>query len=121
MEEEQSKLPLSATPKLTIKSITDKMAALDREVKYLVNKAKYWKPKKIEKKASNETNAEINVNKTVNDKGSTQSEPQVELPNIDENIIVNDEGKSSSNQDIPEEKSDSALPEAEKLVPTKGK
>lgn len=32
MEEEQARLPLSSAPKLTVKSITDKMAVLDREV-----------------------------------------------------------------------------------------
>jgi hypothetical protein len=35
MEEEQANLPLSSTPILTVKSITDKMAVLDREVKLL--------------------------------------------------------------------------------------
>jgi hypothetical protein len=35
MEEEQASLPLSSTPKLTVKSITDKMAVLDREVKLM--------------------------------------------------------------------------------------
>jgi len=33
MEEEQSSLPASSAPKLTVKSITEKMAMLDREVK----------------------------------------------------------------------------------------
>jgi hypothetical protein len=32
MEDEQSSLPASAAPKLTVKSITEKMALLDREV-----------------------------------------------------------------------------------------
>jgi hypothetical protein len=35
MEEEQSSLPASSAPKLTVKSITEKMAVLDREVKPL--------------------------------------------------------------------------------------
>lgn len=35
MEEEQSSLPASSAPKLTVKSITEKMAMLDREVKPL--------------------------------------------------------------------------------------
>lgn len=76
MEEEQTKLPLSAPPKLTIKLITEKMAALDREVKYLVNKAKFWKPKKVPKKSSNETKEETSENKTkteetVNEEGDS--------------------------------------------------
>ncbi|KAK7863949.1 hypothetical protein R5R35_012451 [Gryllus longicercus] len=46
MEEEQAALKLSDTPKLTIKAIGEKLAQLDREVKYLVNKAKIWRPSK---------------------------------------------------------------------------
>lgn len=47
--EEQKKLKNYETVKLTVKAISEKMAALDREVKYLVNKLKLWKPKKVEK------------------------------------------------------------------------
>lgn len=47
--EEQEKLKNFEPVKLTVKSISEKMAALDREVKYLVNKLKLWKPKKTEK------------------------------------------------------------------------
>jgi hypothetical protein len=36
MEEEQSSLPASFAPKLTVKSITEKKAVLDREVKPLI-------------------------------------------------------------------------------------
>lgn len=43
---EQAAIPLSENPKLTIKSIVEKMATLDREVKYLINKAKNWRPPK---------------------------------------------------------------------------
>ncbi|XP_063217680.1 hypoxia up-regulated protein 1 isoform X1 [Bacillus rossius redtenbacheri] len=46
MEAEQAKLTPQETPKLTLRQITDKMGVLDREVKYLVNKAKIWRPKK---------------------------------------------------------------------------
>ncbi|XP_055642107.1 hypoxia up-regulated protein 1 [Toxorhynchites rutilus septentrionalis] len=42
---EQKKLPKNAPVRLTVKDITDKMAMLDREVKYLVNKLKLWRPK----------------------------------------------------------------------------
>jgi hypothetical protein len=37
MEKEQASLPPSSTPKLTVKSITDKMALLDREVRLMGN------------------------------------------------------------------------------------
>lgn len=58
---EQDKIPRNAAVRLTVKDITDKMALLDREVKYLVNKLKLWRPKvkptpppKVEKDASKE-------------------------------------------------------------------
>lgn len=48
--DEQKKIPLWDNPKLTVKMISDKMASLDREVQYLVTKAKIWKPKPVEEK-----------------------------------------------------------------------
>ncbi|KAH8385243.1 hypothetical protein KR200_000034 [Drosophila serrata] len=41
----QKKLAKNADIRLTVKDITDKMGLLDREIKYLVNKSKIWKPK----------------------------------------------------------------------------
>lgn len=40
-----SETPLNAPIKYRVRDIANKMAILDREVKYLVNKAKIWKPK----------------------------------------------------------------------------
>lgn len=125
MEEEQAKTPLSVSPKLTIKSITEKMAALDREVKYLVNKAKFWKPKKVEKKASNETKEEIRVNKTLN----ATEENQEKVENVEvtkdeaENTIVQEENVVDSAQsESPEETTEKSVPviEEEKLETNKG-
>lgn len=42
---EQKKLARNEPVRLTVKDITDRMAMLDREVKYLVNKLKLWRPK----------------------------------------------------------------------------
>uniref|UniRef100_A0A182PR32 Hypoxia up-regulated protein 1 n=1 Tax=Anopheles epiroticus TaxID=199890 RepID=A0A182PR32_9DIPT len=42
---EQEKLARNAPVRLTVKDITDRMGMLDREVKYLVNKLKLWRPK----------------------------------------------------------------------------
>ncbi|XP_058449575.1 hypoxia up-regulated protein 1 [Malaya genurostris] len=42
---EQDKLARNVAVRLTVKDLTDKMALLDREVKYLVNKLKLWRPK----------------------------------------------------------------------------
>ncbi|XP_041981667.1 hypoxia up-regulated protein 1 [Aricia agestis] len=47
---EQKALKLNEDIKLTVDSIREKMANLDREVKYLVNKMKIWRPKKPAKK-----------------------------------------------------------------------
>jgi hypoxia up-regulated 1 len=54
-EEAQEKLPLNVAPKITIKQIAEKIGALDREVKYLVNKLKITPPKKkVEPKVEEE-------------------------------------------------------------------
>ncbi|XP_053669240.1 hypoxia up-regulated protein 1 [Anopheles marshallii] len=42
---EQEKLARNVAVRLTVKDITDRMGMLDREVKYLVNKLKLWRPK----------------------------------------------------------------------------
>ncbi|XP_035900000.1 hypoxia up-regulated protein 1 [Anopheles stephensi] len=42
---EQEKLARNEPVRLTVKDITDRMGMLDREVKYLVNKLKLWRPK----------------------------------------------------------------------------
>ncbi|XP_001355241.3 hypoxia up-regulated protein 1 [Drosophila pseudoobscura] len=55
----QKKLPRNADIRLSVKEITAKMSLLDREVKYLVNKIKIWKPKVADKdKKPKETDKE---------------------------------------------------------------
>ncbi|XP_003744014.1 hypoxia up-regulated protein 1 [Galendromus occidentalis] len=46
----QMKTPLNEAPKLTMKMIFEKIQGLDRETKYLMNKARYAQPKKKVKK-----------------------------------------------------------------------
>ncbi|KAH0623377.1 hypothetical protein JD844_031650 [Phrynosoma platyrhinos] len=60
---EQNKLPPTAKPALLSKDIELKIAALDREVQYLLNKAKFAKPKP--KKKENTTKTEAGKNTTV--------------------------------------------------------
>ncbi|XP_042330358.1 hypoxia up-regulated protein 1 isoform X2 [Sceloporus undulatus] len=60
---EQNKLPPTAKPTLLSKDIELKIAALDREVQYLLNKAKFAKPKP--KKKENTTKTEAGKNATV--------------------------------------------------------
>ncbi|KAF6212275.1 hypothetical protein GE061_012797 [Apolygus lucorum] len=70
---EQNDLPLNQSPKLTIKLIMEKMAILDREVKYLVNKAKIWKPKVPPPMPEDETK-EKTVNATQSNKTDIPAE-----------------------------------------------
>nr|XP_060643609.1 hypoxia up-regulated protein 1 [Anolis sagrei ordinatus] len=58
---EQNKLPPSAKPTLLSKDIELKIAALDREVQYLLNKAKFAKPKAPKKENATKTEAGKNT------------------------------------------------------------
>jgi len=62
----QAKTPLTEKPKFTIEDVAMKIAALDREVKYLVNKVKSYRPKTKPKPAkdSNTTDNDGNETKT---------------------------------------------------------
>ena len=53
---EQKKAALSEKPKVTVDDIAHKINDLDREVKYLINKAKVFKPKVKKEKAEKKTN-----------------------------------------------------------------
>ncbi|CAB3255921.1 unnamed protein product [Arctia plantaginis] len=54
--EEQNALKKNEDLKLTVESIREKMANLDREMKYLLNKMKIWRPKKpLKKETENKT------------------------------------------------------------------
>lgn len=73
----QKKLERNGYIRLSVKQLADKMAYLDREVKYLVNKIKAWRPKekpKKKKKASNETVTEST------EPADNQEESQQEVP-----------------------------------------
>lgn len=84
----QKKLAKNEPVRLTIKHLTDKMAFLDREVKYLVNKIKNWRPKekpKKKKKATNETSSAESQEEVPLEK--PEGEPQVEEIPIGEATI----------------------------------
>lgn len=86
----QNKLKRYEVVRLTVKDVTDKMSLLDREVKYLVNKIKIWKPKtkpvkkdkkKKEKVESTEEEEEkIKTEGEDQETGSGVEEEQVEIP-----------------------------------------
>ncbi|RWS21999.1 hypothetical protein B4U80_06504 [Leptotrombidium deliense] len=94
---EQKKLPLNQTPKLLVKHIAEKIGLLDREIKYLINKAKFTPPKRKETKSEDATSetpeeskesssgdeAETTENAEASEedlKKSTESEAESETP-----------------------------------------
>lgn len=70
--EEQNSMKKNEEVKMTIDSIRDKMGGLDREVKYLVNKMKIWRPKKPVRTEGNKT--ETVVEPQEKEKAETQEE-----------------------------------------------
>lgn len=70
----QNKLAKNVQVRLTVKIITEKMSYLDREVKYLVNKIKAWRPKEKPKKKKKATN------ETVSETAEPTDENQQEVP-----------------------------------------
>lgn len=93
--EEQNALKKNEDIKLTIDSIREKMANLDREVKYLYNKMKLWRPKKPVKKDDNKTETVIEP-----EKPETQEEtPETETP--EEKVEEAEQDTESSNTTEP--------------------
>ncbi|XP_028169287.1 hypoxia up-regulated protein 1 [Ostrinia furnacalis] len=72
---EQDAMKKNEDIKLTVESIREKMANLDREVKYLLNKMKIWRPKKPVKKESDNKTEETVIEP---EKAETQEEIQAE-------------------------------------------
>lgn len=82
MIEEQKKTPDSEKPKLLVEDIALKLQALDREVKYLINKAKNFKPKPKPKPKSNTTKTDGNTTKSdtnKTDKAEEKKETKIEV------------------------------------------
>lgn len=84
----QKKLKKNQELRLTVKDITDKMAILDREVQYLVNKIKIWKPKV--KPSGNET------------KTKTEKESESNVDGEEEAPEEASEEEPESNEEKPE-------------------
>ncbi|XP_022325239.2 hypoxia up-regulated protein 1-like isoform X1 [Crassostrea virginica] len=85
---EQNITPLTEKPKLLIDDIAMKYQALDREVKYLLNKAKLYRPKSKPKAsknttATNDTQTDANTTDTATDKetkSGSEEGPQIDIP-----------------------------------------
>lgn len=88
---EQKKTPATEKPKLTVEDIALKLQALDREVKYLINKAKNFRPK-AKPKTSKDNTTKTDSNKTEStDKTQEKTEDNEEATK--ENTEDNEEMK----------------------------
>ncbi|XP_044743418.1 hypoxia up-regulated protein 1 [Chrysoperla carnea] len=103
MVEEQDKLKKSDPILLTVRALSEKMAALDREVKYLVNKLKIWRPKTppkekpvVEEPEKADKTKDSPKEEGTEDQENVIEEPQEEdntpkEPNEEETVSANDE------------------------------
>ena len=75
-EAKQSSLPSTADPVLLVEDVKEKLSKLDREIMYLLNKLKYYRPKP--KPTVNTTNTSTTTSdtseteKTVDEEGATE-------------------------------------------------
>lgn len=82
--QEQNKLKKSEPVTMTVKLMSEKMALLDREVKYLVNKLKIWRPKKTEIPVKEEPVKHENDTKKKEETKSDEEEVVMETPETNE-------------------------------------
>ncbi|XP_066138858.1 hypoxia up-regulated protein 1 [Euwallacea fornicatus] len=95
MIKEQEAVKAYESPKLSVKMLMDRMAALDREVKYLVNKLRNYRPKKIEKPQTE--------NATKADEGSADNKQESEVKieaEVEETIEKTAEKNESKKEEI---------------------
>ncbi|XP_075460319.1 hypoxia up-regulated protein 1 isoform X2 [Ascaphus truei] len=104
---EQAKLPPTEKPALLSKDIEQKLSALDREVQYLLNKAKFSKPKPKKKSNSTKTEAE---------KNSTDSGEKV-IPPLSEESVGDKPDDAEPLKDPPAEEAQGEIPELGEVEP----
>ncbi|XP_018328406.1 hypoxia up-regulated protein 1 [Agrilus planipennis] len=103
--EEQDNIKKSDPVVLTVRMISEKMSALDREVKYLVNKLKIWRPKKTEKSNADKNNTKSEsggANKTEKTEESLKEEniPNPTTDEAEKKTSKQDKEKLSENESI---------------------
>lgn len=88
----QEKLARHEPVRLTVKSMSEKMAAIDREVKYLVNKLKIWKPKtpKVPKSDKKKSAAKNSTDEAVKSEEVSDDEKPVFEEQIETEPEIND-------------------------------
>lgn len=90
--EEQDNMKKNEDIKMTIDSIREKMGGLDREVKYLVNKMKIWRPKKPVKIEENKTDTVIEPEE------KEKTETQEEQPEDDAKVETESESTDTGGE-----------------------
>ncbi|XP_021370536.1 hypoxia up-regulated protein 1-like [Mizuhopecten yessoensis] len=114
---EQKKMLNTEKPKLLVQDIGMKIQALDREVKYLINKAKNFRPKAKPKAKKNTTSAANNTaaNETKSTDDKTDPLTQEGRDNKDSDEPADDTGSKNTAKGTttPEEESELPLPPTE--------
>lgn len=117
--EAQNKLGKHETIRLTVKSVTDKIGLLDREVKYLVHKLRIWRPKTpppAEPSASTDDAPKTKKRKGKKDADGDATEPEPEDSadvKVDEEIPGLDGEAPATEPAIAEEETPSETHEAQ--------
>ncbi|XP_066603454.1 hypoxia up-regulated protein 1 [Prorops nasuta] len=91
--------PINEPIKYKVRDIANKMAILDREVKYLINKAKIWRPKQDASKNQTEETEEQNKDKEVKNAESESTTENL----TDDTIVSESEAKEDANEKVHQE------------------
>ena len=103
MKEQQKTRSAADSPAYTVEDVAAKINALDREVKYLLNKAKTWKPKKpkVTILDSNTTKAS-NDTKTSEKEGESENTASSDKENVGEdNESASQDGQAETTLETP--------------------
>lgn len=122
-EEEQEKNSLTVKPLLTIRSIVEKISHLDREVKYLLNKARMNKSKPKKTSDSNKTSdsgsqSDTNQTTSEDDSNNATAQPdsnQEETQNADQSNQEEIDTEAPKDSNDAETQADTATKPEEKL------
>ncbi|KAG8279217.1 Hypoxia up-regulated protein 1 [Homalodisca vitripennis] len=103
---DQEKLAPHETPVLTVRSLVEKMGTLDREVKYLVNKAKIWKPKIKKEDSTKDATSNKTTEKEKEDSKSEKQSDKIKIEEFkEESVLETEELRPSSEENIEKESS----------------
>lgn len=109
---EQDALPLTSKPAYAVEDVARKIGELDREMKYLLNKLKIFKPK-VKETEKETTKKKSTKSKSGNSSENTSSKKD-ETITIDETIIPETIIPETIIPDIPSEKIDDTIKNSEK-------